>query len=142
MLIYFIEAFTNLAATKLRAVLAMLGILVGTASVVAMVSSGQLATQQALAQFKTLGTDMMAVAFYSESASDTANKRNFDLKQVMGLQSATSAIRILAPYVMLYAPISYHGKVIEGSIVGATANLQAVIKINLGSGLFISDWDG
>ncbi len=42
------EAWSNLLTSKLRSFLALLGILVGTASVVAMVSGGNLATQAAL----------------------------------------------------------------------------------------------
>src|SRR5579883_3293534 len=56
------EGLLNLFSSKLRSILALLGILVGTASVVAMVSGGQLATNEAIKQFKTLGTDLLAVS--------------------------------------------------------------------------------
>jgi len=46
------EALLNLFSAKLRSTLALLGILVGTASVVAMVSGGKLATNEALKQFQ------------------------------------------------------------------------------------------
>lgn len=138
---HFRTALANLATTKLRTALAMLGIVVGTASVVAMVSSGQLATQQALAQFKALGTDMMAISLYSESSGDASDKRAFDLKAALSLQSATPAIRVFAPYVMLYAPLSYQGNVIDGAIIGATASLQPALKIKMKLGRFISDLD-
>ena len=47
----FHQALSNIFSAKLRSFLAVLGILVGTASVVALVISGQLATQAALKQF-------------------------------------------------------------------------------------------
>jgi putative ABC transport system permease protein len=53
------EGLLNLYFSKLRSILALLGILVGTASVVAMVLGGELATNEALRQFKTLGTDFV-----------------------------------------------------------------------------------
>ena len=56
------EGLLNLFSSKLRSVLALLGVLVGTASVVAMVSGGELATNEAIKQFKTLGTDLLAVS--------------------------------------------------------------------------------
>ena len=42
------QALVNLTASKLRSFLAVLGILVGTAAVVALISCGQLATEKAL----------------------------------------------------------------------------------------------
>ena len=48
------EALLNLTHSKLRSFLALLGILVGTASVVAMVSGGRLATQATLKEIEVL----------------------------------------------------------------------------------------
>lgn len=136
-------AFANLTATTLRTILAMLGILVGTASVVAMVSSGQMATQQALAQFKTLGTDMMAISLYSEgsSQSSSGSVQAFDVNNALAMKSAVPDIEIVAPYTLLYASISYAGNSINGNIIGATHSLAQVVRINMIAGRFISDFD-
>ena len=61
------QALVNLTASKLRSFLAVVGILVGTAAVVALISCGQLATEKALAQFKALGTDLLAVSIYKKT---------------------------------------------------------------------------
>ncbi|WP_244897077.1 ABC transporter permease [Candidatus Coxiella mudrowiae] len=45
---------------KLRSFLAILAILVGTSCVVALITSSQLATEHALDQFKTLGTNFIS----------------------------------------------------------------------------------
>ena len=58
---HFREAVSNLYGSRLRSFLAILGIVVGTGSVVALISSGQLATEHALEQFKTLGTNLLAM---------------------------------------------------------------------------------
>lgn len=135
-------AFSNLAATKLRTILAMLGILVGTASVVAMVSTGQMATEQALAQFKVLGTDMMAISLSNASDSSSSDDSNtFDVKDALSIKKAVPQIELLAPYTMLYADISYRGNVISGGIIGATQSLANVVRIKMAQGRFISDLD-
>jgi putative ABC transport system permease protein len=134
-------AYNNLAASALRTVLAMVGILVGTASVVALVSSGEMATQQALAQFKTLGTDMMALSLYNEGKSNDASAPAFDLEKAKNMQSASNTIRILAPYTTLYASLSYRGNHVEGSTIGATSALAEVLRIKMRAGRFISDLD-
>lgn len=139
-------AFANLTATTMRTVLAMLGILVGTASVVAMVSSGQMATQQALVQFKALGTDMLAISISNDSNSGGgggggSDNNPLDLAKAQAVQSASPAIDTVAPYTLLYAPITYHGDSINGSLIGATQALANVIRINMLSGRFVSDLD-
>jgi putative ABC transport system permease protein len=137
-------AFANLAATKLRTLLAMLGILVGTASVVAMVSTGQMATAQALAQFKVLGTDMMAISLYSEGGGDNSNSsatKSLDAKAATETQTASKQIEMVAPYTLLYAPIIYQGNTINGNIIGATQNLANVVRIKMAQGRFVSDLD-
>ncbi len=59
------QALLNFLSAKLRSFLAILGVLVGTAAVVALISLGQLATDKALAEFKDLGTDLLAVTLYT-----------------------------------------------------------------------------
>src|SRR5438477_11827160 len=56
------EGLLNLYFSKLRSILALLDVLVGTASVVAMVLVGELASNEALKKFKSLGTDLLAVS--------------------------------------------------------------------------------
>jgi len=68
------QALVNLTAAKLRSFLAVLGILVGTAAVVALISSGQLATEKALAQFKALGTDLLAVCGFLKKTDKYRSK--------------------------------------------------------------------
>jgi putative ABC transport system permease protein len=63
------HALVNLTAAKLRSFLAILGILVGTAAVVALISCSQLATEKALAQFKALGTDLLAISVYQRKTA-------------------------------------------------------------------------
>lgn len=139
-------AINNLFASRLRTYLAMLGILVGTASVVAMVSSGQLATQQALSQFKNLGTNLFSISLYQSSshASTTAaaestakpTKELFDQ-----MQAAVPGIQYYAPYSPLYLPINYKTINTNGSIIATTPQLQPILKINIQEGRFISFLD-
>lgn len=139
------EGLSNLLASKLRSFLAILGILVGTASVVAMISSGNLATQAALKQFKQLGTNLMSISLFEQNhdAKKSANTiKKFDLQAALNLQTASPDISLVAPYVSLYEPVSFKGHMINNAtIVAATDNMQAAIKISLARGRFISFLD-
>jgi putative ABC transport system permease protein len=135
-------------SSKLRSLLAILGILVGTGSVVAMVLSGQLATAAALAQFKHLGTNMLSITLYDDNPSSSANSaksattKEFDQDSAMMLKNASAGIQLVAPYASLYMPISFLGETLNsGVMLGITQSLAPAIKIKMLKGRFISDLD-
>lgn len=137
-----VVAVRNLATSRLRTILAVLGILVGTASVVAMVSSGELATEQALAQFKSLGTDLLAVNFFQEgNSSDNSNSQNLSVNAAKNIISANPGIKQVAPYTNLYTNILFQGNSLTAGIVGVTGDAPSVIKLQMQKGRFISDLD-
>ncbi len=133
------SSLENLLNAKLRSALALLGVLIGTGSVVALVSSGQLATLHALAQFKTLGTDLFAISI--ESSNDN-QKSALTLDNVEQIKEADPNIIYIAPYTTNYSEIYYEGRKIEGNILGATETLPEIIKIYMKSGRFVSELDG
>src|SRR5215510_13567587 len=99
------EGLLNLYFAKLRSTLALLGVLVGTASVVAMVLGGQLATNEALRQFKSLGTDLLALtvnASSDEGMEAGGKTENLDLTHAMDLVKADKDILQIAPYTQLF----------------------------------------
>src|SRR5688500_10776518 len=102
------EGFLNLYSSKLRSFLAILGVLVGTASVVAMVLGGELATKEALYQFKALGTDLLAVSvnMSSEEGVEISGKaEHLNLSQTKALLHSDKAILQIAPYTQLFYPV-------------------------------------
>lgn len=138
------EAFANLLTSKLRSFLTVLGVLVGTASVVALVSGGRLATEHALAQFKTLGTDLLAAnieeARYEQAAIEDPTTV-LHIQDINKVSKSSSAIRDVAPYTTGFGSLSYEGAALQGSVIGATRSLQKMIKIELAQGRFVSSYD-
>lgn len=139
------EALQNLVYSKLRSFLAILGILVGTGSVVALISSSELATQHALSQFKTLGTNLLAMDLQSSqqggSQSQGASQQQFTEADVPILENRVSQVRLIAPYVNLFNPLVFNGKQYQGQILGATRALADIAKISVAKGRFISYLD-
>lgn len=133
------SAYVNLLSMGIRSLLAMLGILVGTGSVVAMVASGQMATEAALERFRALGTDMMS-GYITSSAMGTTDKP-FSLNQAMKIKELTPDIQQLAAYSVLYIPATYKGEAINAPIIAATQDLANVLHFPIQYGRFISDYD-
>lgn len=138
------EGLLNLFSAKLRSILALLGILVGTASVVAMVSGGELATNEALKQFKTLGTDLLAVSINESSDQEAqgSSQSKLSLQQARDLLTTDKNIINVAPYTQAYSPITYDGQQINGSVLGVTENFAQIVHINMLKGRFVSMLDG
>lgn len=133
------QALVNLAAAKMRSFLAVLGILVGTAAVVALISSGKLATQKALAEFKALGTDLLAVAVYQKTEGRASRSLDsISIAQWEQLPERIPYIIDMAPYSTAYQPLSFQGKLMQGVVIGANEHLAQIVQIKLTAGHFVS----
>ncbi len=142
LLIHIQEALANLITSKLRSFLAILGVVVGTGSVVALISSSQLATQHALEQFKSLGTNLLSMSVQQSSQAQTAQqKQQLQFKDMPILRKSSDEITNIAPYMSLYQSITFHGKDFSGQIIAATQALGKIAKIDVKRGRFVSFLD-
>ncbi|WP_133127646.1 ABC transporter permease [Legionella nagasakiensis] len=133
------QALVNIMAAKLRSFLAVLGILVGTAAVVALMSCGQLATEKALAQFKALGTDLLSVSVYQKASSQNQSRQdNISVEQWRQLPDMLPAVLKIAPYGTTYQMMSFQGKMVNGAVIGADETLADIVHIRLARGNFVS----
>lgn len=137
------EGLQNLFTSKLRSILALLGILVGTASVVAMVLGGQLATNEALKQFKTLGTDLLAISLTEnqEDSHATSVQDQLTLDQARSVIKADKAILDVAPYTQLYNAMQYEGHELSGGVLGVTESFSRIVHVDIEKGRFVSTLD-
>lgn len=133
------HAFVNLSSAKLRSFLALLGIWVGTASVVALMNFGQIATEKALEQFKALGTDLLSISLYQKiQDSSQTGQESIPLAIWRQFPEWIPAIKEIAPYSTAYQPMSFGGKLLKGVIIGADESLADIIHIDLTEGFFVS----
>ncbi|HAT9015953.1 TPA: FtsX-like permease family protein [Legionella pneumophila subsp. pneumophila] len=136
------QALVNLTASKLRSLLAVLGILVGTAAVVALISCGQLATEKALEQFKALGTDLLAVSVYQKVPSKSHSESDsLTINQWQQIAERIPYVLRIAPYSTAYQTLSFNGKVMQGAVIGADESLADIIHVTLAQGHFVSFLD-
>lgn len=138
------EALANLVTSKLRSFLAILGILVGTASVVALITSSQLATAHALAQFKSLGTNLLAMDIQQQpgaSVTAQAQQQQLTSADLLKIKTASPQIVKVAPYINLFQPFVIQGKQFNGQVIGATEALADIVKIHIAKGRFVSTLD-
>ncbi len=140
---HILEALSNLNKSKLRSFLAILGILVGTGSVVALITSTRLATEHALAQFKTLGTNILAIDIRQQDGEGQSQQTaQLKVSDIAKIKAASPSIEVVAPYVFLYQNGYYKGTSLNSeSLVGANSALASVAKLELQQGRFVSNLD-
>lgn len=129
-------AINNLIYSPFRSFLTMLGSMVGTASIVALISSGNLATQKAMELFKSLGTGQMAISFNKNVKGGQSKPVNPEL--LINMERAIPAIQLIAPYALSYEQVAYRGINFSANLIGSTPDLAKIIKINMKQGRFFS----
>lgn len=129
------EALGNLYGAKQRSLLALIGIVIGTGSVIAMINIGTIVQHEALRQFKELGTNILNLSY--SGAPDSS----FRLADITGLAAAVPLVEAAAPVALGSGDIRFRGKVESGSLVGATEVLGDLAKFKMARGRFLSDLD-
>ncbi|WP_419785391.1 ABC transporter permease [Pseudodesulfovibrio sp.] len=135
------ESLHSLWAAKQRSLLALIGIVIGIGSVIAMVAVGQIVENESLRQFKEMGTDICMVRQVSKpGAGFRTGGMPFD--DVMKVPGQCPAIRSVAPFVNLYANLTYVGKRVPCPGLGVTGGFLDMFKVPITAGRFVSDLDG
>jgi putative ABC transport system permease protein len=145
----FIESLSTLTLNKTRTGLAILGIVIGIGSVIALVSLGQ-ATQQSIQnQIESLGANLLTVS--PGAANQGGGVRGAaGGRTTLTLEDATSiaASTELAVYINSVSPeysgrtqLTTAGSNTNTQVVGATPTYPSIHKVNLASGNFITQND-
>ena len=139
------EAIGSLYAAKQRSLLALIGIVIGIGSVIAMISIGLIAKTEALRQFQELGTEIVNIYARPPRAGPGSGGSGEILRvaDAMGLAGDTPSIEAAAPWVLRSGKFQYAGRQVgEGDFVGVGAAFADLNKLGLDEGRFISDLDG
>ncbi len=130
------EAFKSLLSAKQRTFLALLGIVIGIASVIAMVSVGTIVKSEAMKQFKDLGIDIITIR---KAAIEEGIE--FRLQDVLELPSHMKYVSSVAPYSETGTEFSFSGEKFYMNLMGVSESFSDLNKLRLKDGRFISDLD-
>ena len=129
------EASRSLMRARLRTLIGLTGIAIGIASVITMLSTGEIATKEARKKFEALGTDIIVIT--PEYNSPMA------LEDALSLAAVVPAVSAASP-IMKGATGFIHAstQVGQGALQGVTAAFAGLNKLTLQRGRFLSDLDG
>jgi len=132
-----LETLRNLLATKQRSALALIGIIIGTGSVVAMISIGSMAQRESLKRFQAMGTDLIQIRLRAVMPG-----QSLGLERIPAIEQGLAAwLHPLAPKAVSADPVDIAGSRTYVDYVGTTAALAQLNDLVIAKGRFISPLD-
>jgi putative ABC transport system permease protein len=142
-----ISSLKNLAVNKLRTGLAMLGIVIGIGSVIALISLGQASQKSIQSQIQSLGSNLITVSPGSQmfggvrgAAGGQTTLTNADAEAISTSPKITT-IKSVAPAYSSRAQVVAGSNNTNTQIYGVTPAYSTVRKITLSVGTFITERD-
>ena len=124
-------ALSRLRTSRLRAALTMLGVVIGVASVVALVGVGQGTTSNITSRLAGLGTNLLTI-----SPSGGASTLTLDDAAAIAELDGVAAV---APELQTSGSIAYGTKTTTSSVVGTNADYAQVRAYDVWQGSFLTD---
>ncbi|WP_036483978.1 ABC transporter permease [Myxosarcina sp. GI1] len=136
-------ATSTLIANKMRSTLTMLGIVIGNASVIAMVGVGEGTQTLASEQFESLGPNVIFVVPGAEEERRTSFSlpKTLVWEDAIAINEQVPTVKQVAPQVSDNELITYRNRNTKESVIGTTPEYLAVRSFDLAEGRFISDSD-
>ena len=131
-------AYTALLRNKTRAFLTMLGIIIGIASVIAMVSLGQSSSQSINSQISSMGTNLIMVMRSSQRQGGvnvgSTNVQTLTDKDVTAIMKQSKNISMASPVVNASGQLVNGSYNWPGSIQGGNSDLLSIRRLEIASG--------
>jgi putative ABC transport system permease protein len=129
-------ALSRLRTSRLRAALTMLGVIIGVASVVALVGVGQGTTSNITSRLAGLGTNLLTISPSNTATSNTTNKLSIDDATAI---AALPSIGGVAPEISTNLTVTAGRTSTTTSVVGTTAAYPMVRAYDVWQGTFLTD---
>jgi putative ABC transport system permease protein len=142
-----IESMGTLTLNKMRTGLAILGIVIGIGSVIALISLGQASQKQIESQIQSLGSNLLTVSPGAQqsggvrSAAGSATTLTLDDAKAIQNSSDITTIKTVSPEVSSRKQVTAGRNNTNTQIIGATPAYLDVHKVQIASGNFISQRD-
>ena len=136
LMVNILEALRNLLATKQRTVLALIGIIIGSGSVIAMVSIGRIVQHESMKNFLALGTDRITINILSTDTNVV-----FRMEDLAAFTAAFPQLVQLAPQIEGSGQVKLGERVQFITRLGTTEAFVSLFKLKLAQGRFVSSLD-
>jgi putative ABC transport system permease protein len=133
----FAEAFANLRAQRQRSALALLGVLIGAASIVAMLTIGHIAQRETLKLFSHLGVDIVQIHANPVGPRPAA----MDQQTIEHLPGSDPDVLAALPLSIDRAKVAVGPISVDAGVIAVTANLADLVRLSVKSGRLFGEAD-
>jgi len=140
-------AFRALVRNKMRAALTMLGIIIGVAAVIAMVSIGQGASASVQAQIESIGTNLLFVSAGAQnvggvrSGTGDTGTNTLTVDDLQAIKREVPSVSMVTPNVNARSQLVAGNMNWNTSVTGVSEEYPEIRKWPVASGSFFSDAD-
>ena len=135
-----------MGVNRLRAALALLGIVIGVASVVTLMSIGRGIQAEITSSIESLGTNLLLVSFGGSPFRDVSGESSFRIARPLTLADAealsdpdlTPSVKAVAAQMRTGGQIAARGNRASVEILGVTSDYLQVRDLSMLSGIFIA----
>ena len=135
-------AIYGLRDHKFRSFLTMLGIIFGTASVIAMISIGEGAKKQAMAKYQDLGVSNIIIRDKDFTDADlevvrTKFSKGLSLDDIRAINDIVPGVKGIAPQSEAKLDAMYGDKTSKATVIGVTPEVTSILNYRIDKGIFI-----
>lgn len=132
-------AFRSLRANKLRAGLTMLGIIIGIAAVIAVVTIGLGGKAAIMQEMEKTGVNLFVLYPKSVEQNSTGSTKQLTLQDADSLRRALPQVKQLIPASVDYATLNFNQKSTSVMLVGTTSGFAELRRRQISAGRFFTD---
>jgi len=141
----FSTAWVGVSTHKLRSFLTMLGIVIGVAAVIALMSIGRGVEVQIISNIETLGSDLITIspgAFtFGGVRVGAGSAQTLTQEDAVAISENVSYVDLVAPSYSTNLQLVVGGENMNSRVTGVTTDYCQVYNLELANGAFFSEYD-
>ncbi|MDD5722957.1 MAG: ABC transporter permease [Syntrophales bacterium] len=133
----------SLLANKMRSILAMLGIIIGVAAVIAMLAMGSGAQKQIMDRFTAMGTNLLTISPGQRGSHGVVSgtQQNLTLEDALAIANEVKDVTMVAPGVQGGVQLKYLNKNTRTNVYGTSITYFAIRNMEIERGRAFSEGD-
>ncbi len=138
-------AWVGVATHKMRSSLTILGIVIGVAAVIALMSIGRGAERDIISRIETLGSDLITINPGSFTFGGVrgafGSAQTLTQQDASAISEQVSNVNLVAPFFSTNLQLVVGGENTNSRVTGITLEYMQVYNLNIASGGSISEYD-
>ena len=138
-------AWVGVITHKLRSFLTMLGIVIGVAAVIALMSIGRGSEADILSRIETLGSDLIFIrpgaTIFGGVRSAAGSVNTLTLEDAAAISQQVSYVTSVAPYYSTSLQLIAGGQNMRSQVTGITTEYQQAYNLKTANGAFLYEYD-